>query len=268
MTNEELVKEYREGDNEALDQLIQKNTGLVKYFANKYCGIAQNTSLEYEDLEQEGWIAFIDAIEKYEFNEDEPVLFSTYAGMRVKYKILTYLNRNICRTKKSDISSEPVTMCSINQLLPGTEDMTLEDSICDESAEEPFRLIEEEIDNGILRQDLIYLIETVLGRGPGPLRNILIMHYGLRGKPMSFNKIGERFKMSGSRIQQIEFDALKKIRNSEEGKELMKKYKWMLFNHLDREKEFILKENSSPEHIVERIESIDELLFGILKECC
>lgn len=267
LTNEELVKEYQEGNHSALDALIAKNTGLVKYAANRYLGVARNTTLEFADLEQEGWIAFLNAVEKYQYNDEVPVKFSSFAGTLMKYHILNVLNCVICRKRKRDVSSDQIMICSTNDVIPGTDDMTLENLIADENAEHPFIKIEEQIDNEILKKDLLNVIDLVLKKGYGLVTNVLLMHYGLKGQAMTFIEIGKYFKVSSSRVQQAEFEAIKLIRRSEHGEAIMKKYKWMVFNSLEHEKEKINK-FAPPDTVIDKIQTIDELLYEILGQCC
>lgn len=267
MTNEELIKKYQEGNHSALDELIIQNEKIVKFFANKYYGIASRALVDFDDLVQEGWIAFIKAVEKYRFDTEQPIKFTSYASEVIKYRMLNFINRNIFRVKKSDSNSEQIKICSISKTISGTDDMTIEETIEDEQSEEPFTLIEDEIDNEILRQDLFDVIYTVLGKGVGLVRNVLIMHYGLKGKERTFEQIGKIFKVTWQSVQQAEFAAIKKIRNSQEGKELMKKYQWQVLNSFEHNRDKI-NQFASPDVVLERMETLDELLYGVLKQIC
>lgn len=288
MTNEELVKAYQEGNYSALDELIQKNKGLVKYFANKFCGVASKALLDFDDLEQEGWIAFIKAVEKYRFDTEEPVKFSYYAGEVIKGIMLNFINRNISRVKKSDSTSDLIIMHSLNNVVSEDDDRNLEELLADESSEQPFLEIDEEIDNEILRQDLYEVLDSVFGKETEfngedfsfmdvnyltfKLKNgitgreVLILHYGLEGKPQSIEQISKKFNVSYPYVQQIEFGAIKKIRNSEEGKALMKKYQWKVLSSLEHDRDKINK-FASPDTVLERMEIVDDLLYKILKQC-
>jgi RNA polymerase sigma factor (sigma-70 family) len=261
LTNEELVKEYRDGNYFVLDELMLKNRGLVKYFANRYFPLTKNTPLEFDDLEQEGWIGFLDAVNQYQyqyqsqFNDGELVKFATYASLKIKYKILNALNRTMCRRNKHDLSSDQVTICSINAPVPGTDNLTIEDGVTDDRSPIDFMLIEEEIDNEILKKDLLNVIDSVFGKGRGLINNVLIIHYGLIGKAKSFADIAERYGVSGSYVQQIEYNALWKIRKSEPGHALQDKYKCVVINSLEHE-------------VGDKLDALDDLLNGILKQCC
>ncbi|EOR25309.1 RNA polymerase sigma-32 subunit RpoH [Clostridium sartagoforme AAU1] len=299
MTNEELVQEYQNGNHQALDDLINQNNGLVYYFANKYLPICPKATMDMEDLLQEGWMGFVDAAQKYDPNkplekeeaepicledeeENKAVMFSSYAGRAIQNNILRAINRSIPRKKKSDTYSEPIMVNSVNAFLPGSDDTTLEELLPDEGSMESFKDIEEDFDNKLLRKDLIQMLDSVFGgefqfngidfkgvdninslfhkvRDGITAKEVLLLHYGLFGKEMSFKEIGKQVGLTGSRIEQIEFAGIKRIRKSEQGKDFMTKYEVDYVDELLFRKQMINK-YSSPEKVVDRIESIDNLL--------
>lgn len=299
MTNEELVHEYQNGNHQALDELINQNNGLVYYFANKYFPISPKTTMDMEDLVQEGWIGFVDAVKKYdpctpiEQEEAEPicledeeenktVMFSSYAGRAIQNNILRAINKSIPRMKKSDTYSEPIMVNSVNAFLPGSDDTTLEAMLPDEGSTQSYKDIESNIDNEILRKDLIQLLDSLFGgefmfngidfngvdnvkslfykvRDGINAKEVLLLHYGLYEKEMSYKEIGKIVGLTGSRIEQIEFKGIKRIRKSEQGKEFMIKYEVDYVDELLSRKEKINK-YSSPERVLDQIESIDNLL--------
>ncbi len=71
--NLELIRKYREGDNKALETLIEENIGLVKNIAKRFFG----RGTEYEDIVQIGTIGMIKAAKS--FDESYNTVFSTYA---------------------------------------------------------------------------------------------------------------------------------------------------------------------------------------------
>jgi RNA polymerase sporulation-specific sigma factor len=71
--NLELIRKYQEGDNKALDKLIEDNMGLVKNIARRFFG----RGTEYEDIVQIGTIGMIKAAKS--FDESYNTVFSTYA---------------------------------------------------------------------------------------------------------------------------------------------------------------------------------------------
>lgn len=299
MTNEELVQEYQNGNHQALDELINQNNGLVYYFANKYLPLCPKTTMDMDDLLQEGWIGLVDAAKKYDPNkpleqeeaepicleveeENKTVMFSSYAGRSIQNNMLRAINRSIPRMKKSDTYSEPIMVNSVNAFLPGSDDTTLEEMLPDEESMESYKEIEEDFDNKLLRKDLIQLLDSVFGsefrfngidfngvnnvkslfykvRDGINAKEVLLLHYGLFGKEMSYREIGKLVGLTGSRIEQIEFSGIKRIRKSELGKEFMTKYEVDYVDELLFRKEKINKFRS-PERILDGIESIDNLL--------
>lgn len=299
MTNEELVQEYQNGNKQALDELMQQNTGLVMYFANKYKGFCKNGLLENDDLTQEGWIGFIDAAKKYspktqvEHEEVEPigledeeenktVMFSSYASRSIQFNMLRAINRSIPRVKKSDTYSEPIMVNSVHAFLPGSDDTTLEEMLPDEESMQCFQDIEKYFDNKLLRKDLLQLLDSVFGdefqfngidfngvenvrslffkvRDGINAKEVLLLHYGLFGKEMNYKEIGKIVGLTASRIEQIEFAGIRRIRKSEPGKEFMNKYEVDYVGGLLSMKDKI-NEYRSPEKVLEKIETIDDLL--------
>jgi RNA polymerase sporulation-specific sigma factor len=71
--NLELIRKYQDGDNKALDKLIEDNMGLVKNIARRFFG----RGTEYEDIVQIGTIGMIKAAKS--FDESYNTVFSTYA---------------------------------------------------------------------------------------------------------------------------------------------------------------------------------------------
>ena len=61
--NSELLARVKNGDKEALDQLVSRNLGLVKKIAQRFTG----RGAEYEDLVQIGVIGMIKAARSFDF---------------------------------------------------------------------------------------------------------------------------------------------------------------------------------------------------------
>lgn len=282
MTNEELVVEYQNGNQEALNELTEQNKGLVIFFANKYQALCQKAGLQYDDLVQEGWIGFINAACKYEPSEDEAsASFSTYAGVAIKGKILQAINNSIPRMKKSDHSSE-IWVNSIDEFLPGSEDVTLLEAIPDEKADSSFEDTLERLHQEQLRNDIMQMLDGVFGgefyfngyvmQGSFNVRSlldklnhgitpkeILLLHYGLCTEPMPFQRISEIVGVSASRIEQLEFKGLNSIRISIPGQSFMQKYEEDYVDYL-KKREQSINEFSEPGKVVSQIEMFDEML--------
>ena len=83
--NESLVRQIQEGDSQLLYELWQQNQGLIDKIVKKYAGVVEDR----EDLTQEAYIGFNQAVQRYDSKAG--VLFSTYA-----YKVIaTHLRRYI-----------------------------------------------------------------------------------------------------------------------------------------------------------------------------
>lgn len=266
MTNEELVQAYQGGDRQALEQLLEKNIGLVKFFCNKYCNVGKLGFLTFDDLEQESWMAFLDAADKYStaaLDNERKALFASYAGELIKWRILDSINDQVPRIKKSDINSDRVQFDSLDQPLQGADGLTVEESIADESAVAEFEEIEEKLDNESLRKDLIQLLEDVFNKSSDrQMLQVLYLHYGLGGLDVKrIVEIASIFNVTRQRVDQIESKALRRIRQSRPGKEFMNKYKIYFLEDIESR-----IEGTSPEWATIRKERYEKLSKRILSE--
>lgn len=200
MTNEELVQEYQNGDHKALDQLLEDNKGMVYLIARKYQGYCIAT-LDIEDLIQEGYLGLMEAAERYDFNNSKKAMFMTYALFWIRQKISRYGKYR--SRKKEDISIHTTIGedLEIGDTLPDKEDYIckVEDSIY-------FQELKNEIheamkDNLTLRQ-----------------REVLELKFGFETKEMSRNEIADVLGICYQRVDNIESDALHKLRKSKWGR--------------------------------------------------
>lgn len=84
MTNEILCELYQNGDENALSELIQNNSGLVREIINKSSS-RYHTTLDYDDLVSVGNIGIIEAAKK--FDKSKGCKFTTYAGYYIRKNI-------------------------------------------------------------------------------------------------------------------------------------------------------------------------------------
>lgn len=73
---------------EIRERLILQSVPLVHYILSRL-GITQELGTEYEDLVHQGLLGLIDAVDRY--NPVHGAQFSTYAGVRIRGKVLDYL---------------------------------------------------------------------------------------------------------------------------------------------------------------------------------
>lgn len=86
MTNEEIIYQIRQGKKELYEELWQQNLGIIKKLANRYKSMA-----EFDDLVQESYFAFVDAVERY---EEEKGTFVSFLIEYVKGTMLGYIAGN------------------------------------------------------------------------------------------------------------------------------------------------------------------------------
>ena len=82
----ELCYLIKDNNDKALEIMISKYSPIVKSYANRYKDYVKDTSIEYEDLLQEGYIGLYKAIQNY---KDDKYLFYTYANHLISGNIET-----------------------------------------------------------------------------------------------------------------------------------------------------------------------------------
>ncbi|MBC5624811.1 sigma-70 family RNA polymerase sigma factor [Clostridium sp. NSJ-49] len=206
MSNEELVQLYQSGDNKALEELIQANTGIINKIANKYNGI--NRELELEDLYQNGVLGLITAAKKYDFNNEKKAKFITYAV----FYIDRYIHRSVNGASSKDICNNKLYNSCTSLNVPVGEDKDIgEIGDIIEDIDYGFENIEEEIFRANLRKELEEVMKT---HNTLEQREVLKLKYGWNTTPMKLDDIADIFNSTVSKVRNIENIALRKLRNS------------------------------------------------------
>lgn len=206
MSNEELVQLYQNGDKKALDKLIQANTGIIHKMANKYNGI--NRELEFDDLFQSGVLGLITAAKKYDFNNEKKAKFITYAVFYIE----RYIHRSVNGASSKDIGNNNLYNSCTSLNAPVGEDKDtgeLVDFI--EEIDYGFENIEENIFFKNLRKELEEVMKT---HNTLEQREVLKLKYGWNTRQFTLREIGDIFDITSERVRQIEYMALRKLRNS------------------------------------------------------
>ena len=206
MSNEELVQLYQRGDNKALEELIQANTGIINKISNKYNGI--NRELELEDLYQNGVLGLITAAKKYDFNNEKKAKFITYAVFYIE----RYIHRSVNGASSKDIGNNNLyNSCTSLNTPVGEDKDTVELGDFIEDIEYGFENTEERIFMANLRKELEEVMKT---HNTLEQREVLKLKYGWNTTPMKLDDIADIFNSTVSKVRNIENIALRKLRNS------------------------------------------------------
>lgn len=99
ISNGTILSNAKSGDNKQAEVLIVQNRSLVEAIASKYT----NSSLEYDDIVQEGMIGLLAAIKT--FDKNNGTSFKTYAATCINNSIQTALKKF---TRQKDIPQSQV----------------------------------------------------------------------------------------------------------------------------------------------------------------
>lgn len=206
MSNEKLVQLYQNGDNKALEELIEANTGIIKKIAIKYNDI--NRELEFDDLFQNGVLGLIAAAKKYKFDIEKKAKFITYAV----YYIERYIQRCVNGGSSKEIGNNKLySSCTSLNIPVGEEGETRELGDFIEDIDYGFENIEEKIFLKNLRKELEDLMQA---HNTLEQREVLKFKYGWNTTPMKLDDIADIFGITRDKVRNIESGALRKLRNS------------------------------------------------------
>jgi len=181
----------RRGDEEARQQLVERNLRLVVYISRRF----ESTGIGLEDLISIGTIGLIKAIGTY--NPDKKIKLATYASRCIENEILMHI-RKISNQKTEVSLDEPINMDGdgnellLSDILGTEEDMIL-------------RPLEDDVDLCVLRQALSQL--------PGREKEIVFMRYGLEGrKELTQKEVAEKMGISQSYISRLEKKIMQRLK--------------------------------------------------------
>ena len=186
-----LIQRLNEGDEDAKNELAERNLRLVVYIARKF----ENTGINVEDLISIGTIGLIKSINT--FRPDKNIKLATYASRCIENEILMYLRKNANRRTEVSID-EPLNVdWDGNELLLSDILGTDNDIIG--------RGIEDEVDRKLLRY--------ALGKLSPREREIILMRFGLnRSKTLTQKEVADMLGISQSYISRLEKRIIKRLR--------------------------------------------------------
>ncbi|NOX36344.1 MAG: RNA polymerase sigma factor RpoD/SigA [Calditrichaeota bacterium] len=245
----ELTKRIRQGDQEALDKLVQANLRFVVKIAKEY----QNQGLPLIDLINEGNLGLIKAAKR--FDETRGFKFISYAVWWIRQSILQALaeHSRVVRlplnrvgqiskinhvvkeleqkynreptfeeiSQELDISISDVTEAlnsgnyhiSLDQPIHRVEDGTIKDIIRNPDSAMP--------DGDLIRESLREEIRRVLKTLSPREEKIIKMYFGIDyERPYTLEEIGERLSLTRERVRQIKERALTRLRHQSRSQNL------------------------------------------------
>lgn len=186
------LEQYKAGNMEARDILIERNLRLVAHIAKKY----SSNDREMEDYISIGIIGLIKAIDS--FNIEKGIRLATYASRCIENELLMVL-------RSSKKQSKEVYLYEAIGSDPEGNAITLVDII---ECEDKDVVEEMELDENIKK--LRNYLETSLSQRE---KKIICMRYGLFGeKEVTQREIAHMLGISRSYVSRIEKKALKKLK--------------------------------------------------------
>ena len=221
-----LAEKIRNGDERALNKLINANLRFVVSVAKQY----QNQGLTLPDLIQEGNLGLIKAAQK--FDETRGFKFISYAVWWIRQSILQAL------AEQSRIVRLPLKFEQENQRRPSPEELakdldipvekiveTLKVSGRQTSIDAPFAEGEENslidvlsddsaptTDSTLTKESLSTEVDRALNLLQEREREILKMAFGIGCQEMTLEEISAKFELTRERVRQIKEKAIMKLK--------------------------------------------------------
>jgi RNA polymerase primary sigma factor len=238
-----LAKKIRQGDNKALERLINANLRFVVSVSKQY----QNQGLSLPDLINEGNLGLIKAAQR--FDETRGFKFISYAVWWIRQSILQALAEqarivrlplnkigsinkvnNAFARLEQDFQREPTAdeIAKILEIAPKEVKEALKVSSRHVSMDAPLKKDEDNTlydvllsndslspDTHLLDDSLRQEIDRSLATLSTRESDIIKLYYGLSGEPpYSLEEIGKLFNLTRERVRQIKEKAIKRLKNT------------------------------------------------------
>lgn len=191
---QELLILIKQGDEQARKTLIECNLRLVTNIARQY----RRPNVELLDLIQEGNLALIEAVDKFDIEMEHR--FSTFAVWSIRKAIQEFLGENNA-------------IESIDSLIQDDDEELLcfSDTIADEETilgSPTYQRIDVQIE----RTDRQTIVNERFASLSQREKEVLMMLYGMDMKPMTLQDIANQLGVSHERVRCIRDTALKRLK--------------------------------------------------------
>lgn len=190
---QELLKQVKLGDEQARKTLIESNLRLVTKIARQY----RRPKIELLDLIQEGNIGLIEAVDK--FDAEMGYRFSTYAVWSIRKAIQEFLGKENTIESIDSIIEDDGEEVFLSDMIKDAETI-LGGPSCE--------IIDAQLEQIEEQQRIFERLDTI----PKREREVLMMLYGFKGKPMSLQDIADLLGMSHERVRCIKNTALERLK--------------------------------------------------------
>lgn len=213
MTNEELVHAYQNGDESAFEILVKQNQGIIRKVENKWHRMVTERLSDADEIHAECLFAFYQSAKDYRAESD--CKFTTYASNRMDW----HMNRFHQKRSPKEANGVPVRIESLDAPLFGTDDVTIGDTIQDESATAELEAVFAAEENIELKNILRALCSMILT----PIENeVIVNRFGIGCLPCTLDQLALELDCEGEFITAAKKSAMRKLRNNSEIKKLAK----------------------------------------------
>ena len=102
----ELIQMINDNDEDVKDALYEKYSYIVEVILTKYNRSIYGLKLDYNEIRQEAFLAFTNALVNY--NEEKDTSLATFISMVVERRIISCIRNN--RTKKSMVAQKSLSL--------------------------------------------------------------------------------------------------------------------------------------------------------------
>lgn len=207
MTNEELVQAYQNGDESAFDRLVEQNKGIIGKVENKWHRMVTERLASTDEIHSECLFAFYQSVKDYSSELD--CKFITYASRQMDWR----MNRFYQKYSPKGMNGVVVRLESLDAPLLGAEDLTLCDTIPDESATAELEAVFSAEENIELKNDLFGLLDAILT----PIENeVIVNRFGIGCLSCTIAQLALELDCEDNLLIAAKKSAMCKLRNNAE----------------------------------------------------